>query len=146
MPSWGPNFVNKIIFILFLYLYNKHRLFVSQLYIKETDTQLTHDWQGESCKINRLWMYKTENTFFVLVMEKDNFIAYKFYSKKKKWTKQIKVNNNDKQRSFLYDCNTTIFMWLLSSLAALITCCPRMSWWTIWLPRSAARRSRTSRC
>jgi hypothetical protein len=34
----------KLIFILFLYLYNKHRLFVSQLYIKETDKeQLTHD-------------------------------------------------------------------------------------------------------
>ena len=27
-------------------------------------------------------------------------------------------------------------MWLLSSLAALITCCPRMSWWTIWLPQT----------
>ena len=48
MPSWGPDFVNKLIFILFQYLYNKHRLFVSQLYIKETDKeQLTHDWQGE---------------------------------------------------------------------------------------------------
>jgi hypothetical protein len=39
-----PDFVNKLIFILFLYLYNKHRLFVSQLYTKETDKeQLTHD-------------------------------------------------------------------------------------------------------
>jgi hypothetical protein len=47
MPSWGPDFVNKLIFILFLYLYNKHRLFVNQLYIKETDKeQLTHDGQG----------------------------------------------------------------------------------------------------
>ena len=63
MPSWGPDFVNKLIFILFLYLYNKHRLFVSQLYTKETDKE-------------QLWMYKTENTFFVLVTEKDNFIAY----------------------------------------------------------------------
>jgi hypothetical protein len=44
---------------------------------------------------------------------------------------QIKVNNNNKQRSFLYDCNKTIVMWLLSSFAALITCCPRMSWWSI---------------
>jgi hypothetical protein len=33
MPSWGPDFVNKFISILFLYLYNKHHLFVSQLYI-----------------------------------------------------------------------------------------------------------------
>jgi hypothetical protein len=49
MPSWGPDFVNKLISILFLYLYNKHRLFVSQLYIKKTDKEkLTHDWQGET--------------------------------------------------------------------------------------------------
>jgi hypothetical protein len=28
--------------------------------------------------------------------------------KKKKWRKQIKVNNNNKQRSFLYDCDKTM--------------------------------------
>ena len=46
----------------------------------------------------------------------------KLNSKKKKWRKQIKVKYINKQRSFLYDCNKTIFMWLLSSAAALITC------------------------
>ena len=60
--------------------------------------------------------------------EKENFIAYiKLNSKKKKYEENIKVNNNNKQRWFQYDCNKTIFMWLLSSLAALIMCCPQMS-------------------
>jgi hypothetical protein len=56
--------------------------------------------------------------------EKENCIQINKLNskKKKKGRKQIKVNNNNKQRSFLYDCNKTIFMWLLSSVAVLITC------------------------
>ena len=41
----------------------------------------------ESCKINRLWMYKTENTFLVLVTRKiislHTYKQVKFYKKKK---------------------------------------------------------------